>query len=74
MVRVHDRVDVPDPGTLIGLKEQPGVSEVRVTVPVNPVTGATVIVEVPGDPALTVTAVGLAERLKFETMAVMATV
>ena len=36
----------------------------RVTVPANPLTGATVIVEVPVAPALTVTLVGLAVTVK----------
>jgi hypothetical protein len=33
-------------------------AEIRATVPVNPLIGATVIVEVPAAPARTVTAVG----------------
>jgi hypothetical protein len=37
---------------------------VRATVPVNPLTGATVIVEVPATPALTVTLVGDAATVK----------
>jgi hypothetical protein len=36
----------------------------RVTVPAKPLTGATVIVEVPATPALTVTLVGLAAIVK----------
>jgi hypothetical protein len=36
----------------------------RVTVPANPLMGATVIVEVAGERALPVTPVGLAERVK----------
>jgi len=38
--------------------------EVRATVPVNPFTGATVIVEVAATPALAATLVGLAVTLK----------
>ena len=49
---------------LVGLREQvkpAGETEdVKATVPVNPLTGATVIVEVPVAPAKTVTLVGLA--------------
>jgi hypothetical protein len=41
---------------------------VRATVPVNPWTGATVIVEVPGVPAVVVTAVGLAVTVKSFTV------
>jgi len=37
----------------------------RVTVPVKPLTGATVMVEVPATPAFTVTLVGLAVMVKF---------
>jgi hypothetical protein len=39
--------------------------EVRVMVPVKPLTGATVMVEVPTAPAVTVIVVGLATMLKF---------
>ncbi len=38
--------------------------DVRATVPVNPLTGATVIVEVPAAPASTLTLVGLAVTVK----------
>jgi len=41
--------------------------EVRATVPVNPLTGATVIVEVAVEPAFTVTLVGLAVTVKSWT-------
>lgn len=40
---------------------------VRVTVPVNPFTGATVIVEVPATPALVLTLVGEAVTVKVAT-------
>jgi len=40
------------------------VVTVRVTVPVNPFSDETVIVELPGTPALTVTVVGLADIAK----------
>jgi hypothetical protein len=43
---------------------------VRATVPVKPLTGATVIVEVPLDPALTETVVGLALTVKSLTVTV----
>ena len=39
--------------------------DVRLTVPVNPPTPVTVIVEVPVAPALTPTEVGLADRVKL---------
>jgi len=41
--------------------------EVRATVPVKPLIGATVIVEVPATPALTATVVGLAVTEKSAT-------
>jgi hypothetical protein len=41
---------------------------VRLTVPVNPWTAVTVIVEVPAVPALTVTLVGLAATVKSLTV------
>jgi hypothetical protein len=41
--------------------------EVRATVPVNPFTAATVIVEAPAVPAVVVTAVGLAVMLRSVT-------
>ncbi len=43
-------------------------AEVRATVPVNPFTGATVIVDVPATPTFTVTLVGEAVTLKSVTM------
>jgi len=43
------------------------MDDVRVTVPVNPLTGATVMVEVPAAPAMIVTAVGLAVTVKLGT-------
>jgi hypothetical protein len=38
----------------------------RATVPVNPFTAARVIIEVPADPTVTLTLVGLADTLKSE--------
>ncbi len=46
------------------------IEDVRVTVPVNPLTGATVTVEVPVAPATTVTVVGLAVTVKSVTVKV----
>ena len=55
--------------TLVGLSVQVSPvegddAEVRPTVPVNPLMGAIVIVEVAGDPALAFALVGLAVTLK----------
>lgn len=44
------------------------IEDVRATVPVNPLTGATVMVEVPATPALTVTLVGAAVIVKSLTV------
>ena len=64
---VHDRVEVPEPVTLVGLTEQDVLLVARLTTPVNPFTAVTVIVEVAGVPALTVTDVGLAAIVKSWT-------
>ncbi len=57
---------------LVGLRVQvkpAGDTElVRATVPVKPLTGATVIVEVAAVPTVVVTAVGLAVTLKSVTV------
>ncbi len=47
---------------------------VRETVPVNPLTAVTVMVEVPEAPATTVTAVGLAATVKSRIVTVTAAV
>jgi len=46
------------------------IEEVSATVPVNPWTGATVIVEVPAVPALAVTVVGAAVTVKSRIVTV----
>ena len=57
---------------LVGLKVQVNpageTDDVRATVPVKPLTGATVIVEVAAVPAGVVTAVGLAVTVKSVTV------
>ena len=59
---------------LDGLRVQarPGgeTTDVRVTVPVKPLTGATVMVELAGVPALVVTLLGLAVTVKSWTVKV----
>lgn len=58
---------------LLGVRVQvrpPDVATVRATVPVNPFTGATVIVEVARVPAVVVTDVGLAVTVKSFTVTV----
>ncbi len=64
--------------TLVGLSVQVSPvegddAEVRLTVPVNPLVGAIVIVEVAEDPALAFALVGLAVTLKSWTVTVTVT-
>ncbi len=66
---MHDRVDVPDPpAILVEDRLQDRLVELvvtaRLTVPVNPLSGAIVIVEVAATPAFAVTLVGLALMVK----------
>ena len=60
----------------VKVQESPAgeTDEVRVTVPVNPKIGATVIVEVPVPPAMIVAAVGPAVTEKSGTATLKATV
>lgn len=68
----HERVDVPEPVTLVGVRVQvsPVVGlmlDAMFTIPLNPLRAVTVIVEVPAAPALTVAIVGFAEVVKSWT-------
>ena len=64
-VKVHDIVDEPEPpATVAGDRVQALLSLVRATSAENPLTGAIVIVEVPGEFTATATAVGLATMVK----------
>ena len=65
---MHDNVELPDPVTLVGATEQDVLLVVRLTTPENPCRPVTVIVEVAGDPAFTVTEVGLALMVKSWTV------
>ncbi len=72
---VHDRVEVPEPVTLVGVRVQVRpvaglTAEARLTIPPKPFTAATVIVEVPGTPTLTATDVGNALIVKSWTVTV----
>ena len=73
IVELHDTVAVPEPVTLRGLMAPQvkfaGTVSVRLTVPVNPLTAATVIVEVAETPALTA-AGDVAEIVKSVTVKV----
>jgi hypothetical protein len=65
----HERNDVPEPPVILA---EEGVQErlvelvvtTRVTVPVKPLTGDTVIVDAPVAPAFALTLIGLALMLK----------
>ena len=76
LVAVQERVDDPDPPVIdVGVRVQvsPLVGEiesVRPTVPVNPLIGAMVIVEVSGTFVLPLTLVGLADIVKSVTVKV----
>ena len=63
-VKVHAKLLVPDPATLLGVKVQLVLLLARLTVPANPCNAVTVIVELAAEPATTVTAVGLADIVK----------
>jgi hypothetical protein len=65
----HERVEVPEPATLVGVRVQvsPVVGlmlDAMFTIPLKPLRAVTVIVEVPPAPALTVTVVGFAKMVK----------
>lgn len=69
---VQDRVDEPDPPTIdVDVRVQDRLVELvaaaMVTVPANPFTGATMVVEVPAIPEFKVTLVGLAVTVKSWT-------
>ena len=66
-VKVHERVELPEPVTLVGDNEHEVLLVVNATTPANPLTGLTVTVEVPADPTLTVTEVGAAVIAKSWT-------
>lgn len=64
-MNVHASEEVPEPPeSVIGLNVQAELLDLNATLPVNPFTGDTVIVEVPAEFTATVTDAGLAERLK----------
>jgi len=65
---VHDNVDKPEPPVIVaGDRVQALLSSVRATSAENPLTGAIVIVEVPGEPTVVVTVVGVALIVKSAT-------
>ena len=62
--KVQDDVVLPDPVTLCGETLHEVLLLDRLTVPVKPFRGVIVMVEVPAEPALTVSVVGLATMAK----------
>ena len=70
---MHERVELPEPVTLVGDKVHDVLLVVRLTTPANPLRAVIVIVEVPAEPALTVTLVGLAVIVKSWTTNVTVT-
>jgi len=64
VVKVQDRVEVPDPVTLVGVRVHAALFAVRLTTPLKPWRPVTVIVEVPAALTFSVTAVGLAAIVK----------
>ncbi len=71
--KVQERVELPEPVTLVGLSVQAVLLLARLTIPANPFSPVTVIVEVAAVPALTVMLVGLAAIVKSWTMNVTVT-
>jgi hypothetical protein len=68
VVNVQDSVAVPEPVIPVGAVLHAALLDVRLTTPAKPLRAATVIVEVPAVPVLTLTDVGLAEIVKSWTM------
>ena len=68
-VKVQESVEVPEPPVMdAALRVHAELFEVSATVPVNPLTGETVIVMVAVSPAFTVTLVVLAVIVKSVTL------
>lgn len=67
-LNVHDSVVVPEPVWLSGDTEHAVLLVVNATAPLNPFNATIVTVEVPAEPALIVTDVGLALIVKSWTV------
>ena len=63
-MNVHDRVELPDPVTLVGETLHDVLLVARLTTPAKPLTADTVMLDVPAAFTLTVTLVGLAAIVK----------
>jgi len=68
VANVQDSVEVPEPPlTVAGVTVQAPLSLARVTMPVKPLTGEIVIVDVPAEFTVTVTLVGFTDMVKSGT-------
>ena len=67
---VQDRVELPEPVTLVGDTAHEVLLVTRLTMPANPFSAAIVMVEVAAVPALTEMLVGLATIVKSWTVKV----
>jgi len=70
---VHERVEFPGPVTLVGLRLQDELFDVRVTVPAKPLTAPMSIVDLPAVRMLTFMLAGLAVMVKSWTTSVTIT-
>ena len=70
---MQDRVELPEPVTLVGDTVQDVLLVVRLTTPAKPFTAVIVMDDVPADPAFTVTLVGVAVIVKSWTLNVTVT-
>jgi hypothetical protein len=68
--KLQDRLEVPDPVTLVGVNVHEVLLLARLTTPANPWSAPIVIVEEPAEPARTVMLVGLALMVKSWTVKV----
>lgn len=62
--KVQDRLAVPEPVTILGVIAQDVLFVPRLILPAKPFLPVTVMVDVPDEPALTVTLVGFAAIVK----------
>ncbi len=67
-MKVHDRVELPEPVTIVGDTVHEVLLVARLTTPVKPFELVTVTVDVAAVPALTAMLVGLADIVKSWTV------
>jgi hypothetical protein len=67
-LKVHERIPLPVPITLVGDTAQEVLFVAKLTIPAKPFTDATFIVEVPAVPAFRVTDAGAAAIVKSVTV------